>query len=67
MGARKLLLLRQIKEELQQILEKMVYIQFGAVDNFLHLMEGARVIPHIDYSRYPSVVEELKKRGRWNV
>lgn len=67
LGARKLLLLRQIKEEQQQILEKMVYIQFGAVDNFLHLMEGARVIPHIDYSRYPSVVEELKKRGRWNV
>lgn len=65
LGARKMLLHREIKEELQQVLEKMVYIQFGAVDNFLHLMVAAQVIPHIDLERYPSVVEELKKRGRW--
>lgn len=64
LGARKMLLCREEKEQVERLLEKMVYIQFGAVDNFVHLMAAAEAIPHTDYARYPSVVEELKRRGR---
>lgn len=63
-GAERILLHREEKETLEELLEKMTYIQFGAVDNFLHLMAAAQAVPHTDYNRYPSVVEELKRRGR---
>ena len=59
-GARKMLLHKEIKEEVEKILDKMTYIQFGAVDNFLHLMAAAEAIP---IHRYPTVEKELKKRG----
>ncbi len=62
-GARKMLLHKEIKEEVEKILDKMTYIQFGAVDNFLHLMAAAEAIPHTDIHRYPTVEKELKKRG----
>lgn len=62
-GARKMLLNRKLKEEIERILDKMTYIQFGAVDNFLHLMVAAEAIPHTDIRRYPTVEKEMKKRG----
>ena len=62
-GARKMLLHKEIKEAVEKILDKMTYIQFGAVDNFLHLMVAAEAIPHTDIGRYPTVEKELKKRG----
>ena len=62
-GARKMLLHKEIKEEVEKILDKMTYIQFGAVDNFLHLMAAAEAIPHTDIRRNPTVEKELKKRG----
>ena len=62
-GARKMLLNRKLKEEIEEVLDKMTYIQFGAVDNFLHIMVAAEAIPHTDIRRYPSVEKELKKRG----
>lgn len=62
-GARKMLLHKEIKEAVEEILDKMTYIQFGAVDNFLHLMVAAEAIPHTDIGRYPTVEKELKKRG----
>ena len=62
-GARKMLLNRKLKEEMEEILDKMTYIQFGAVDNFLYIMVAAEAIPHTDIRRYPSVEKELKKRG----
>ena len=62
-GARKMLLNRNLKEEIEEVLDKMTYIQFGAVDNFLHIMVAAEAIPHTDIRRYPTVEKELKKRG----
>ena len=50
-------------DELDDILEKMVYIQFGAVEDFLELMVAAQAIPHTDLERYPSVRKKLKERA----
>lgn len=62
-GAGKLLLCKRILDELDDILEKMVYIQFGAVEDFLELMVAAQAIPHTDLERYPSVRKKLKERA----
>lgn len=61
-GARKMLLNRENKKKADQILKEMEYIQFGAVEDFLHLMVAAMAFPHTDYRRYPSVAQELERR-----
>lgn len=61
-GAVQLLLHKEILEDLDGILDRMVYIQFGAVDDFLHMMVAAQALPHTDYQMFPSVMEEKKKR-----
>lgn len=58
-GARMLLLDRSILGELDEILELMSYVQFGAVDDFLLRMVAASALPHTDLERYPSVAEKL--------
>jgi uncharacterized 2Fe-2S/4Fe-4S cluster protein (DUF4445 family) len=58
-GAEKLLLHRELLADLDEILEKMIYIQFGAVEDFLHMMVAAQAIPHTDTNRYPSVMQKL--------
>lgn len=63
-GAGKLLLDRQVLAEIDEILEKMVYIQFGAVEDFLHMMVAAQAIPHTDLERYPSVKKKLEERKK---
>lgn len=63
-GARKMLLCRENKKKVDSILEKMEYIQFGAVDDFLQMMVAAMAFPHTDYQRYPSVVEQLEKKKK---
>lgn len=63
LGTAKILLDRSCKDKMEQILDKMEYIQFGAVDDFLHLMVAATAIPHTDYGRFPSVVEKLRNSG----
>ena len=62
-GAQMLLLDRSILEYLDRIIETMEYVQFGAVDNFIHLMTAATAIPHTNLEQYPSVVDEMKRRG----
>ena len=62
-GAQILLLDRSILEYLDRIIETMEYVQFGAVDNFIHLMTAATAIPHTNLEQYPSVVDEMKRRG----
>lgn len=62
MGARSLLLDRSILTELKDILDKMEYIQFGSIANFLEVMTAASYLPHIDLHRFPSVERELAKR-----
>lgn len=61
-GAKKLLLCRSLLKDIHQILEHMVYIQFGAVEEFLHIMVAAQAIPHTDLERYPSVKAKLESR-----
>lgn len=58
-GAGRLLLNRKLLEEIDEIIDKMVYIQFGAVEDFLHMMVAAQAIPHTDLDRYPTVKEKM--------
>lgn len=62
-GARKILLDLEQKQAVEVILERMEYVQFGAVDDFLHIMTAAQAIPHTDFRRYPTVMAELARRG----
>ncbi|MCD8022372.1 MAG: ATP-binding protein, partial [Lachnospiraceae bacterium] len=59
-GARRLLLDQSILEELPQILDRMTYVQFGAVEDFLEKMVAASALPHTDLERYPSVKARLQ-------
>ncbi|MCD8337660.1 MAG: ASKHA domain-containing protein [Lachnospiraceae bacterium] len=61
-GAHMLLLDRQIVEELPGILDRMTYVQFGAVEDFLQKMTAASALPHTDLERYPSVKARLAAR-----
>lgn len=62
-GARLLLLDRALLDELDRILDLMSYVQFGAVEDFVHRMVAARALPHTDMERYPTVMERLRARG----
>lgn len=59
-GAVKILLNKDFIADLNEILDLMSYVQYGAVDNFLTIMEAATALPHTDLDRYPSVVAKLK-------
>lgn len=63
-GARCMLLDLENFKKAERIAEQMEYVQFGAVDDFLHLMTAAQAIPHTDFRRYPTVMRELSRRGR---
>ncbi len=65
-GAAKLLLHKELFLDIDEIMEKMTYIQFGAVEDFLGMMEAAQFLPHIDLERFPTVkkrLEEMAKEG----
>lgn len=61
-GAVKILMDRAWIEKLDGYLEKMEYIQFGAVGDFVSRMVAAQAIPHTDLSLYPSVAKKLDKK-----
>ncbi len=61
-GAKKLLLDRGLKKKAEEIIERMQYVQFGAVEEFLELMRAAQAIPHTDLQRFPSVEKRLRER-----
>lgn len=64
LGARAILLDRGKLRDVEKFLQDTEYIQFGEVANFVDIMSAARGIPHLDASRYPSVIrwkEERKK------
>ena len=61
-GAEKILLDRTCIEDLDRILEEMVYIQFGQVSDFISMMAAAQAIPHTDLERFPSVQKKLEER-----
>ena len=56
LGARTILLDRERLEEAHHFVENTDYIQFGEVANFVDIMSAAQGIPHLDVSRYPSVM-----------
>ena len=60
-GAAKLLLDRDWIPRIQGYLDKMEYIQFGAVGDFVSRMTAAMAVPHMDMSRYPSVAKKLEQ------
>ena len=55
LGARAILLDRELLEDVRFFVENTDYIQFGEVANFVDIMSAAQGIPHLDLSRYPSV------------
>lgn len=61
-GAKKLLLDRGLTEKAEEIIERMQYVQFGAVEEFLEIMRAAQAIPHTDLQRFPSVERRLFER-----
>ena len=63
-GAERLLLDRSLAARAEEIVGRMQYVQFGTVEDFLHLMVAAAAIPHTDLQRYPSVVKRLKEREK---
>ena len=64
MGARKLLLDRSLKDRAKEIIGRMQYVQFGAVEDFIQLMAAAKAIPHTDLKRFPSVERRLEERSK---
>lgn len=65
-GAMYWLLHRRAGQRMEEILGKMEYIQFGAVDDFLHLMIAAEALPHTDLEQYPTVKEKLRRNAGKN-
>lgn len=61
-GASKLLLNKDLLTDIDRILDLMSYVQFGAVDNFVEMMQAASALPHTDGRRYPSVMKKLRER-----
>lgn len=61
-GARRMLLNRGNREKTQEILARMEYVQFGAVEDFLHRMSAAQAVPHTDIQKFPSVAKKLAER-----
>lgn len=64
LGARAILLDRERLADVEKFLQDTDYIQFGEVANFVDIMSAARGIPHLDVSRYPSVIRWKEERHR---
>lgn len=62
-GARKLLLRRECLEDIRYFQQTIYYIQFGSIPDFLIRMQAAKFIPHTNLEQYPTVLEELRRRG----
>ncbi len=46
-------------DQLPDILERMTYIQYGEIENFLHAMTAAKALPHSNLALFPSVARKL--------
>lgn len=56
-GARAILQDRELLADVEKFIRGTDYIQFGEVANFVDIMSAAQGIPHLDVSRYPSVMQ----------
>lgn len=64
LGARAILLDRDLLQDVRKFLDDTDYIQFGEVANFVDIMSAAQGIPHLDTSRYPSVMAWKAERKK---
>ena len=62
LGARAILLDRDLLKDERYFVEHTDYIQFGEVANFVDIMSAAQGIPHLDVNRYPSVMKWKEER-----
>ena len=62
LGARALLLDRELVSEAERFVAYTDNIQFGEVANFVDIMSAAQGIPHLDQNRYPSVMKWKAER-----
>ena len=51
-------------EEIGGILERMQYIQYGAIPNFVETMQAAAAIPSLATEAYPSVKKWVQQRQK---
>ena len=63
-GAEKILLDRTCIDDIDRILDEMVYIQFGQVAAFISMMKAAQAIPHTDLELFPSVQKKLEEKQK---
>jgi uncharacterized 2Fe-2S/4Fe-4S cluster protein (DUF4445 family) len=61
MGAYLALLFREKRARIQEIAERMTYIELSADNSFYNAFTSALFLPHTDLSEFPSVVEELEQ------
>ncbi len=58
-GAVKVLLDRHGRKELQQICERITYLEMNVRGDFMNQLSGALFLPHTDISRFPTVKRKL--------
>jgi uncharacterized 2Fe-2S/4Fe-4S cluster protein (DUF4445 family) len=58
-GAYQALLGKEAKKQIDEIAQKMTYIELSADNSFYEAFMSALFLPHTDYSLFPSVVEVL--------
>lgn len=58
------MLLKDAEELLavESIVENIVYLQLGEAKDFLSKMSAAKFLPHTDFTLYPTVMENIKRR-----
>lgn len=61
-GARKLLLDARCLADVERIVRKITYVQFGEAGNFVERMHAAQFLPYTDLDAYPSVKRRLQRR-----
>ncbi len=62
-GARKLLLDRELMDEIRDLTENMYCVQFASIPDFLVRMQAAKFIPHTDMRRFPSIQSRLENNN----
>ncbi len=61
-GARRLLLNRELMNDIQELTQNLYCVQFASIPDFLVRMQAAKFIPHTDMDRFPSVQKQLRQR-----
>lgn len=58
------MLLKDAEELLsvESIVNNIVYLQLGEAKDFLSKMSAAKFLPHTDFTLYPTVMENIKRR-----